>query len=391
MIKVPKELIIDKIKEKSGLNDQQIKSKVKDKLDQLSGLISEDGALHIIANELGVKILDDSKLQIKNVLSGMRSVNITAKIVKLYETREFAKGNMKGKVTNLLIGDDTGVIRLVAWNDKADLIKSLNEGDVIKIEDAYSRENMGKAEIHLGDKAKVTKTEEKMEIRPKTAERKSIKDLKETDDNVDIMGTILQVFDPRFFPIDPETGKRVSEKEDGFYFNDKKIATPDHSYVTNIILDDGTENIRVVLWKSQTQRLFGMSHDEMMSNKDMGFEQVKNDLLGKIVKFTGRVNKNQMFDRMEFIVQLVEPNPNPEDEIKRLQAENTPSEAKTESRPEPKAELKPEPKSKAKEDKPKAEKPKADKPKAKEEKPAAIDDDDEISLEDIESIDDLDI
>ena len=85
MIKIPKDMIISKIKEKTKLTDAQLQTKVKDKLDQLSGLISEEGALHIIANELGVKILEDpGKLQIKNVLAGMRNVEITGKVMKIF-------------------------------------------------------------------------------------------------------------------------------------------------------------------------------------------------------------------------------------------------------------------------------------------------------------------
>ncbi len=135
MIKIPKHIIIEKIKEKAGLSDNEIDTRVKDKLDQLSGLISEEGALHIIANELGVKILDDpGKLQIKNVLAGMRNVELTGKVTNIYEVRTFEKETRKGKVGSFMIGDETGIIRIVAWNDKADILAKLKEHDIIKIE-----------------------------------------------------------------------------------------------------------------------------------------------------------------------------------------------------------------------------------------------------------------
>ena len=35
----------------------------------------------------------------------------------------------------------------------------------------------------------------------------------------------------------------------------------------------------------------------------------------------GRHNKNMMMDRIEFVAQVVSPNPDPEQEIKRLEAE----------------------------------------------------------------------
>lgn len=323
MIKIPKDMIISKIKEKTKLTDAQLQTKVKDKLDQLSGLISEEGALHIIANELGVKILEDpGKLQIKNVLAGMRNVEITGKVMKIYEVREFNKDGKKGKVGNFLIGDSTGVMRVVAWNDKADLLSKLKEQDTINIKDGYARENRDKTEIHMGDKTivKINPAGAKnIEVKSiSDSERKSIKELGENEDNVEIMGTIVQVFDPKFFTVDPESGKRALEKNGKFFLGDVEIPKIDYSYVTNLFLDDGTESVRVVLWKNQTLNLLGITHEQMLENQSSGFEEIKNDLLGKIVKLKGRTNKNQMFDRIEFIASYVDNNPNPDEEIAKL-------------------------------------------------------------------------
>ena len=81
MIQMPYEDVVAKIKEKSGLSDSEIENKVSQKLEQLSGLISKEGAAHIIANELGVKIFEQvsGKLQIKNILTGMRDVETKGK------------------------------------------------------------------------------------------------------------------------------------------------------------------------------------------------------------------------------------------------------------------------------------------------------------------------
>ena len=56
MIRVPYEDIINKIMKNSEMNRTDIDIKVSKKLDQLSGLISKEGAAHIVANELGINI-----------------------------------------------------------------------------------------------------------------------------------------------------------------------------------------------------------------------------------------------------------------------------------------------------------------------------------------------
>ncbi len=91
---------------------------------------------------------------------------------------------------------------------------------------------------------------------------------------------------------------------------------------------------RVVLWRNQVQNLFNMKHEEIIAKKDESFEEIKNELLGQIVKFVGRTNKNEMFDRIEFIPQLVFTNPDPKEEINRLDKELETAKEKTETKAE---------------------------------------------------------
>ncbi len=118
-----------------------------------------------------------------------------------------------------MIGDETGIIRIVAWNDKADILAKLKEHDIIKIENGYARDNRGRMEVHMSDKTIVTISPsdvKDIEVKDK-ADRKKISDLKESENNVEILGTIVQVFDPRFFEVCPQCNKRAKQKEDGFY------------------------------------------------------------------------------------------------------------------------------------------------------------------------------
>ena len=105
MLTIPYDKIIEKIKEKADITDSEIDSKIKQKLDQLSGLISKEGAAHIIANELGVKLFEAPKggLKIKDVLTGMRDLEIVGKIQQIFNVTEFEKGDRKGKVGSFVI------------------------------------------------------------------------------------------------------------------------------------------------------------------------------------------------------------------------------------------------------------------------------------------------
>jgi hypothetical protein len=157
------------------------------------------------------------------------------------------------------------------------------------------------------------------------AKRKKINELSENDQNVELLGTIVQVFEPRFFEVCPNCGGRAVQKEDKFFCAQHDAVTPDYSYVFNASLDDGTGNIRCGFFRNQADRLTGKTKEQMMVYRESPekFEEVKNELLGNIVKIIGRIRKNDMFDRLEFTAQRVDANPDPEKELQRLKEEET--------------------------------------------------------------------
>ncbi|MBI2647087.1 hypothetical protein HYW99_01300 [Candidatus Woesearchaeota archaeon] len=330
MIKIPYEEIILKINENTKIPINELEERIDKKLKQLSGLISKEGAAHIIANELGVKIFEPliGRLQIKNILSGMRDVEVIGKVLQIYETREFSNENKSGKVASIIIGDETGIIRVVLWGSQADNINNLGQGIIVKVVGGYVRENNGKKEIHLNDKSKLINNP-KGEVIKEIAElvegnRKSIKDLNENDNEIELLGTLVQIFDIKFFEICPRCGKRAKLSTDLYICNEHGNVIPSYAYVLNGVIDDGTETIRCVFFRNHVEKLLKMAQEQVMrfKNEPAEFEAVKNELLGTMVKLNGRVNKNSLFDRLEFIVNHVDPNPSPEEELKRLESKN---------------------------------------------------------------------
>ena len=137
----------------------------------------------------------------------------------------------------------------------------------------------------------------------------------------------MQVFDPKFFPIDSDTGKRIPD--------DQVNENTTYGAVLNLFADDGSDNVRVVLWKNQILNLLGKSEEELMKYKDAPetFEEIKTDLLGMMAKLIGRVTKNDMFQRLEFIAQVVIKDPDPEEEMKKLEKNKESVENKKEEKP----------------------------------------------------------
>jgi hypothetical protein len=91
----------------------------------------------------------------------------------------------------------------------------------------------------------------------------------------------------------------------------------------NLVLDDGSGTIRSIFFRNQMTNLVKKKNEEIIAIKDnpSEFQIIKEELLGKIIKVVGRVNKNEMFDRLEFMSQLVFPDPDANDELKRIEKE----------------------------------------------------------------------
>jgi replication factor A1 len=331
MIKLPYEEIVAKIVEEAGISEVEVNDKIEEKLQQLSGLVSKEGAAHILANELGIKLLEQEssgKVVVNKLLPGMRSVEFMGKVQKVFDAKSFDKGTRKGRVQSFVAGDETGTIRVVAWNDLVEKIQTLKEGDIVHIENAYIKENNNQKELHLNDKSKVElnppgETIGEVKVVIPSRNRKKIDGLKENDINVEILGTIVQTFEPRYYEVCPQCNKRARIVPGGvdFICEAHGRISPKYAYVLNVVIDDGSGTIRTVFFKNQAENLTKKSEQEMVSMKDnqQKIEQLKNELLGEIVKVVGRAAKNTMFDRLEFVSQLVFINPDPEEELRRLE------------------------------------------------------------------------
>lgn len=334
MIKLSYEQIIEKIKEKADISEEEINKRVDQKMEQLAGLISKQGAAHIVANELKINVFEavsGGKISTDKLLPGMRNIEITGKVMAVYEIREFSTEKGSGKVGSFLMADENGMCRVTCWHEQTGKMEGLKEGDTVRIKDAYVRENNGRNELHLNANSDIEVNPEGVEVNvPENvqqsrteATRKKVSELNENDSNVELLGTILQAFNPRFFEICPQCGKRARPREDQFICPQHESVTPDYSYVMNLVLDDGSETIRVVLFRQQLEQLIGKTRDEVLEyrKEQEKFESVKIDLLGQLVKLRGRASKNTVFDRIEFVAQEVDMSPDPEEEIKRLKRE----------------------------------------------------------------------
>lgn len=303
--------LISRISNASGLAAEEIERRIEAKRAKLSGLVSKEGAAQIVAAELGINF-DQERMKISELVHGMRRANIIGKILEIYPVREYKKNGREGKVCNLLVGDESSTVKVVLWDTHhISLIETtkLNKGDVVEVSNA----NVRNGELQLSSFSDIKKSKEKLGdvVTSKAFTNKKIINAK-PGDTLKTRAIIVNVFEPRYFEVCPECGKRAIEGE---CVGGHGKVQPKKRALINLILDDGSETIRCVLFGEMINKL-GLTDEEIFSLEQFAIK--KPSLLGEEKLFSGSIRANTLYNTVEFNVENIE-DVNPQELIKELE------------------------------------------------------------------------
>ncbi|MBZ6495621.1 single-stranded DNA binding protein [Natrinema longum] len=171
--------------------------------------------------EIEVQVSDT--YTVEDLSLGLSNVNLVGLLLDTDSVRTFDRDDgSEGKVSNLVLGDSTGRIRVTLWDEQADLATDLEAGTTVEVIDGYVKDRDGSLELHVGNRGAVEEVDEDVEYVPEST---PIEDL-EIDQVVDIAGVVRSA--------DP---KRTFDRDDG-----------SEGQVRNIRVQDATDDIRVALW-----------------------------------------------------------------------------------------------------------------------------------------------
>ncbi|WP_435361415.1 single-stranded DNA binding protein [Haloarchaeobius sp. DFWS5] len=171
--------------------------------------------------EVDVEILDTYRID--DLSLGLSDVNLQGRVLDTEPVRTFDRDDgSEGKVSNLVLGDPSGRVRVTMWDGQADTADELDAGVSVEIVDGYVRERDGSLELHVGERGAVEQLEESIDYEPES----TAIDALEIGQTVDIAGVIRSA--------DP---KRTFDRDDG-----------SEGQVRNVRVQDDTGDIRVALW-----------------------------------------------------------------------------------------------------------------------------------------------
>ena len=92
-------------------------------------------------------------LKIKDLKAGMKGVSLKARVLEIPEMkRVYTRFGLEAYVTNVLLCDETGRIRMALWNLQVDKI---SEGDIVMIENCRIASFRGERQIRIGKNGKI--------------------------------------------------------------------------------------------------------------------------------------------------------------------------------------------------------------------------------------------
>ena len=92
--------------------------------------------------------------KIEHLKPGMKHVNLKAKVLEIPKPKMvYTKWGTEAYISNALIGDETGTIRISLWNQQIDKV---SEGDVIKIENFKVSSYRGAPQLRMARSGKIS-------------------------------------------------------------------------------------------------------------------------------------------------------------------------------------------------------------------------------------------
>ena len=101
--------------------------------------------------------MSEPRLKVKDLTTYSRRVNLVAKIVDVGEPREVSSSSdgQLHRVTEALIGDETGSVLLTLWDENA---SRFQKGDVVVIDNGYAGTFKGRLRLNIGRYGTIEKT-----------------------------------------------------------------------------------------------------------------------------------------------------------------------------------------------------------------------------------------
>ncbi len=237
------------LEHRKDLRREKLLELIEKKKVEAQGLLSDEGAARLVAQDLLIKLngRSFSEVKIADLVTNLNDVTLTSRVIAQWPLQEFQKKDgTLGKLLRVVLADKTGTIKCALWNSRAEQIATVGElqGRIVRIAHGYTREGLlGAPELNGGDRCDIT-------IMPSDSEEdypdvsgffRGLHDIKLGDGDINVVGVV---------DLPPKiTTFRRNEQEGS---------------VLRTVLKDEAGTINVVAWNDQVQSLVKLKKGDIL-------------------------------------------------------------------------------------------------------------------------------
>ena len=192
------ESLLDKLLEqKPELSRSDIEERVKQKKDKIgAGYLTDQGALFLIASDLGVSLSEPLKVEmsLKDLFVGAKEISLESRVLSLAPAKQYTrKDGSPFLLRTMTVYDNDSTASVKLWDEKASLpeIEDLKPGDLIKIIKAYVKSDLnGKPTINIGSGSHIEPSHNESDIPSIDDITVDVSKVKEGDTDLAVSGKI---------------------------------------------------------------------------------------------------------------------------------------------------------------------------------------------------------
>ena len=305
-----------KLLTEKGYCEDKIEGIIDEKRSLIGPHITEEGLYSIIAAEHGVReSVVEPELTIDSLQPGLSNLNLLAKVIRIFEEKEFQRGEQTGKRQSMLLGDMTGKIYLTLWDREIELYRDrIHNGNVVRLLDIISTKGPSGTQLGLGFNGRIVLEDENKykDLFVQTKRqlvRKDLDQVRPGDRGIEVRATVSNIYRLSTYDSCPECNRSLIKTPNNYYYCEhcKTRTSAKKSMVIEIGLDDGHGHVRAVFFGDSASELIDEGPESVerdlqeyldagFNPKGIGLEYLmenKPGLLGKEILVTGSVTENE--------------------------------------------------------------------------------------------------
>lgn len=193
-----KKMIDAILRQRISLTENELLQMVDEKKQRIgAGYLTDQGALFLVAADLGITIEEAPKLEmrLKDLYVGAKEVTIIARVMNVYPLKRYRrKDGSEALLRTLTVYDNDSSLKAKLWDNTANLPDTLGikPGDAVKIAKAYVKAGMdGKIMINAGSRSMLEIVHENVpHIRDLDSMSVDVSEITGSEENAVVTGTV---------------------------------------------------------------------------------------------------------------------------------------------------------------------------------------------------------